>query len=292
VNPVLLYFISGESLYSGAALLLAVLALSLFTAQKKLARLRNLAAWLALILIVMAAPPFSWVFVAMFCAAFAMWYFCCNSVVPKKNARTLSTLILVAVIVSGIFMEYPQRVLPRVTGPVSNHLVVIGDSLSAGLTSQVAPWPSVMQRNTSISVRNLSRVGATAADGVVMAAQVTPDDRVVLVEIGGNDLIAGLPADEFAKSLDSILSRLVSNERAVVMIELPLLPYRIGYGRSQRRLASKYGVWMIPKRYFVQVINGSSATSDGLHLSAEGSTRMAELVARVLSPVLKPSRTN
>jgi len=149
-----------------------------------------------------------------------------------------------------------------------------------------------MQRNTSIPVRNLSRVSATAADGVVMAAQVTPDDRVVLVEIGGNDLIAGLPADEFAKSLDSILSRLVSNERAVVMIELPLLPYRIGYGRSQRRLASKYGVWMIPKRYFVQVINGSSATSDGLHLSAEGSTRMAELVARVLSPVLKPSRTN
>ncbi len=141
-----------------------------------------------------------------------------------------------------------------------------------------------------IAVRNLSR-GATAADGIAMANQVTSDDHIVLVEIGGNDLIAGLPSDQFAKSLDSMLSKLASKERTVVMMELPLLPYRIGYGRVQRQLASKYGVWLIPKRYLVQVISGSSATSDGLHLSGEGSRRMATLVARVLSPVLKPNRT-
>src|SRR5437667_2766682 len=144
-----------------------------------------------------------------------------------------------------------------------------------------------MQQETGIPVRNLSRVGATAAEAVAMAAQVTPDDRVFLVEIGGNNLIAGLPSDQFEKSLELTLSRLVSNQRTVAMMELPLLPYRIGYGQAQRRLASKYGVWLIPKRYFVQVMSGSSATSDGRHLSAEGSARRAKLVARVLSPVLK-----
>jgi len=287
VNPVLLYFISGESLYSGATLLLTTLTLSLFTTQKKLVRLRNLAAWLALILIVMAAPPFSWVVIAIFFAAFAIWYLSCNSFVPNKAVRILSTLIVGMAVLCGVVLEYSHRRLPDIGGVVDNHLVVIGDSISAGLTSQVVPWPHVMQQETGIPVQNLSRVGATAADGIAMAAHVTVDDRVVLVEIGGNDLIAGLPSDQFEESLDSILSRLASNQRTVVMMELPLFPYRIGYGRAQRRLASKYGVWLVPKRYFVQVISGSRATSDGLHLSVEGANRMASLAAHVLSPVLQ-----
>jgi lysophospholipase L1-like esterase len=123
--------------------------------------------------------------------------------------------------------------------------------------------------------------------GARQSFQVRVDDRVVPVELGGNDLIAGPPSDQFERSLDSILSRLAFNQRTVEMMELPLLPQRIGYGRAQRRLASKCGVWLIPKRYFVQVISGSSATSDGLHLSGEGARRMAKLMARVLSPVLR-----
>jgi hypothetical protein len=71
------------------------------------------------------------------------------------------------------------------------------------------------------------------------------------------------------------------------MFELPLLPDRIAYGRIQRRLALKYDVWLIPKRYFTAVIAGPDATSDGLHLTDVGDRRMAVLVTRVLSPVLK-----
>jgi len=271
--------------------LLAILPLSLFT-NRKLARFRNLAAWVAVIMMVMAAPPLSWIMIVIFFAAFILWYLSCNSFANSKTLRIVSTLILGTAVLCGVAREYSHRPLPNVAGPVGDHLVVIGDSISAGLNPQISPWPHVMQQETGILIRNLSRVGATTADGMAMAAQVTPDDRVVLVEIGGNDLIAGVPSERFEKSLDSILSSLASNQRTVAMMELPLLPYRIGYGRTQRRLASKYGVWLIPKRCFVQVISGSSATSDGLHLSAEGSARMAKLVARVLLPVLRPSRTN
>jgi acyl-CoA thioesterase I len=72
------------------------------------------------------------------------------------------------------------------------------------------------------------------------------------------------------------------------MFELPLIPDRIAYGQIQRRLAAKYGIHLIPKRYFVRVITGAEATSDGLHLSKTGAQRMAHLVAQVLSEVLKP----
>jgi len=49
----------------------------------------------------------------------------------------------------------------------------------------------IMQEITGIPTKNLSQPGTTALDGMDMATKVTPDDRVVLVEIGGNDLLSG-----------------------------------------------------------------------------------------------------
>jgi len=120
-----------------------------------------------------------------------------------------------------------------------------------------------------------------------MAGEVIPDDRLVLIEIGGNDLLGGESSVAFEKNLDATLSKLAMPGRTMVMFELPLLPHKIAYGQIQRRLAEKYGVWLIPKRCFVEVIGGANATSDGLHLSESGAHRMAMLVAQVLSPVLK-----
>jgi lysophospholipase L1-like esterase len=64
----------------------------------------------------------------------------------------------------------------------------------------------------------------------------------------------------------------------VVMFELPLPPFRNEYGRVQRKLASKYGVVLIPKRVFVGVLTEEGATMDGVHLSPQGHERMAEIV--------------
>ena len=184
-------------------------------------------------------------------------------------------------------VEFPHRRMPVLIGGASNHLVVIGDSISSGLATRVPPWPIVLQGMTGAEVRNLSRPGALVSDGVAMAQRVTADDRLVLIELGGNDLIAGEPSDVFAQELDTVLAKLAASGRTIIMFELPLLPDRIAYGRIQRRLASKYAVWLIPKRYLTAVLAGQDATSDGLHLTDVGAGRMAALVARVLRPVLR-----
>ena len=85
------------------------------------------------------------------------------------------------------------------TGVASDHLVVIGDSISSGLATRVLPWPIVLQGRTGVDVRNLSRPGALVTDGLAMAERVNADDRLVLIELGGNDLIAGGPSDVFAQ---------------------------------------------------------------------------------------------
>jgi lysophospholipase L1-like esterase len=109
--------------------------------------------------------------------------------------------------------------------------------------------------------------------------------------MGGNDLIGGVPSIQFGRSLDALLQKVTAPDRTVVMFELSLLPDRISYGQIQRRLAKKYGVWLIPKRYFTGVIGGANATSDGLHLLPEGTRRMATVVADALAPFLKSTRS-
>jgi len=125
-----------------------------------------------------------------------------------------------------------------------------------------------------------------------MADKLVPGDRLLLVEIGGNDLITGVPTREFRNFLDALLRRVCMPQRTVVMFELPLLPWRIGDGQAQRELATKYGVVLIPKRFFMYVISGPKATSDGLHLLPEGEQRMALLVLRVFKDVLYPDAVN
>jgi lysophospholipase L1-like esterase len=290
MNPLALYFASGESLYAGVAILMLVIVVSPFLKHQWMLRLRSVVAWLALALIVMACPPFSWIIDAIFLALFATWF------ILSKNRTTGKTLAgLRGVVGTVLFMlllvlsllEFPHRTMPVITGEPSDHLVVIGDSISSGINPRVSSWPVVMQESTGVPVKSLARPGAQAMDGEAMARQVKPDDRIVVVEIGGNDLLLGTPSKEFAQDVNATLSELAAPGRTVVMFELPLLPHKIAYGQIQRRLATKYGVFLIPKRYFADVLGGADATSDGLHLSDLGARRMATLVAQALSHVLE-----
>jgi lysophospholipase L1-like esterase len=238
----------------------------------------------------MACPPFSMIVDLILLAVFLLWFIASNRAGVTQTWVRLqrgSTIVLVMLLLVFTAVEFSHRRMPVITGKPSDHLVVLGDSISSGIDSRVPPWPLVLQQTSGVSVTNLARPGAQVSEGLSMAEKLTPEDSVVLIEIGGNDLLMGVPSDEFGKALETLLSRVTAPGRTVVMFELPLLPNKIAYGQIQRRLAAKYGVSLIPKRCFTNVIGDSSATSDGLHLSDSGARGMAALVTRVLSPVLK-----
>jgi acyl-CoA thioesterase-1 len=291
MNPVALYFASGDSFYVGALSLLLTILVSPNLKGRWMLLSRNVLSWVALAMMVIACPPFFWGVDAILLAAFFVWFIASNIADPSETWIGLRMTAAVALFIFLLVLsalEISHRRMPLITGVSSDHLAVIGDSISSGIDPRTPAWPTVLQQMTNIQVKNLARPGARVAEGQAMAEKITPEDRIVLVEIGGNDLLDGTPSVEFEHNLELLLSKLTLPGRTVVMFELPLFPNRIAYGQVQRRLASKYRVWLIPKRYFVEVIGGASATSDGLHLSQGGTRQMALLVAKVLSPVLKP----
>jgi lysophospholipase L1-like esterase len=282
MNPAALYFASGDSLYPGALLLMTAAVASFFRLGQRQRFLNSLATWSGMAMIVMACPPVCWQTAALFLVAFSTW------LVARNRAsefwillRFSSTAALAGVLLFVSISELFHRSLPVIARSAADHLVVIGDSISSGIDPRTPAWPVILEQQSAIPVRNLSRAGAGVLEARAMAALVSPQDNLVLIEIGGNDLLSDMSASEFGQGLDSLLASLVAPRRALVMFELPLLPHRVGFGRAQRRLSAKYGVYLIPKAQLTRVLSGADATSDGLHLSTSGAQRMANLVEQV-----------
>jgi acyl-CoA thioesterase I len=289
MNTVALFFASGDSLYPGAALLVLAVMTTPFLRRGWLQILRKLATWIGLAMVVMASPPLDWWMDAIFAAVFLLWFVGWTILRSRQRFARLrlgSAAVLVTLLVAVSASELLHRRMPEVRGIPSDHLVVIGDSISAGIDGHAPSWPTLFRQGTALQVRNLSEPGAGVAKALSMEREVEPHDSMVLIELGGNDLLSGVSPAEFGRNLELLFSRLAAPGRILVMFELPLVPHKIGYGRAQRRLAARYGAFLIPKHCLTDVLGSSGATSDGLHLSEAGAQRMATLVQGVLCQTL------
>ena len=149
---------------------------------------------------------------------------------------------------------------------------MIGDSVTAGLNDRDDTWPQQLARSSAVEVLDASQPGATVLSALKQGKLLTGKAGVLLLEIGGNDVLEGLPIDQFEHDLDLLLSDIATVNRMVVMFELPLPPFCSKYGIAQRRLAIRHRVKLIPKRVFTKNLTVSGATVDGIHLSERGQT--------------------
>ena len=105
---------------------------------------------------------------------------------------------------------------------------------------------------------------------------------LVVLEIGGNDVLGPTSADDFEKNLERLLTKVCRADNTVVMLELPLPPLYNRFGAAQRRLARRFGVTLVPKRYFAGVLAEPGATLDGLHLSHVGHEAMSRMIWKTI----------
>ncbi len=287
MNPITLYLASGESLFTGGLLLIVAALLSFRKTSKWGLRFLNLLAWIALAMIVMASAPFHWAIYGGLAILFLAWFVAANARRLHRSSahKTFAALLISLLLFMGI-TELRFRPTPVLAHANHRALYVVGDSISSGIVSGYPPWPEVFQNTYGIHVVNLSQPGIGAAEAVAPARKIPDDDALVLIEIGGNDLLSGESTEDFRKDLLQLMTALWRPQRTLVMMELPLLPHRMGYGQVQRDLAEKYHVTLIPKRHFIHVLGGADATSDGLHLSEAGTKRMAEFVHEIVGPAL------
>ncbi len=182
-----------------------------------------------------------------------------------------------------ILLELPYRFMPAIGGDATNRLGIVADSVSAGLNDGEDTWPKRLARSTSLQIIDASQPGATLCSALRQLKALDSSPSLLLLEIGGNDLLEGLPVAQFEHDLNELLLAAREPGRTLVMFELPLPPLAMRYGAIQRRLARQYEASLIPRRCLLKVLTSSGGTVDGIHLSPQGHQLMADLLQNLLN---------
>ncbi len=205
-----------------------------------------------------------------------------------RRAQPIVELLFLTSVTAELIERHRLHVPPLATFPAEVH--VIGDSLSAGIASEQEPlWPNLLASEWQVPMRNHAQAGATTASAFRQAEEIECDDCLVLIEIGGNDLLSGRDSQQIEADLDRLLAQLRRSRQTLVLFELPVppIPGAYEFARLQRRLAHRHAVRLIPRREFANVLLTPGATTDGLHLSHSGHRALADLLLRVMSPTHK-----
>ena len=198
----------------------------------------------------------------------------------------------IAAILAACLLAFP---LPR--GAAEPHLPVIvalGDSLTAGFgLPQDQSFPAQLEaalkaRGVEAKVVNAGVSGDTAAAGLARLDWSLPDDAsAVIVELGANDALQGLPPDGTRKALAAIIEKVQAKGLPVLLAGMEA-PRNLGkdyvdaFGAIYPDLAARYGVILYPFFLDGPALNAELMQKDGLHPNAEG---VAVIVEKILPKV-------
>lgn len=273
------HFMTGQSFFSGLFLLFSALLAKRLTAKRWVQFAANISFLFGLLCVYLSATPFPW-------WTYLLWTLLILACLPQFHSRPQLRLVAFsATLLFSLGMvaaEAPYHCSPAIDLRNQEAVFVLGDSLSMGAEPHGKNWPAVLEEDIRIPVHSLSFGGAKAGSIIHNADRIEGNNILVLLEIGGNDLLAR--DTDFNTDLDKLLAKTCQPGRNVVMFELPLPPGFNAYGRTQRRLAKQYQTTLLPKKHLAAVLSAPGATTDGLHLSPHGHRLLAEQVSKCILP--------
>jgi acyl-CoA thioesterase-1 len=179
-------------------------------------------------------------------------------------------------------------------------IIFLGDSLTAGLGLDVKEsFPSVIQQRLAreghlFEVINAGVSGDTSAGGLrrLEWAMSEGDPKILVVALGGNDGLRGLPPEQLEGNLAAIIERAQKRGVTVILAGMEAPPnfgadYTARFRGVYPALAQRYQVRLIP--FLLDGVAGNPAfnQSDGIHPNQRGAQAVADLVWRELEPAIE-----
>lgn len=206
-------------------------------------------------------------------------------------AKTIKLVLLVGALLAG-----PSRAAPPT-------VLIFGDSLSAAYGITIAQaWPALLQARLERAgyphrVVNASVTGETTAGGLARLPAALEEHRpaVLVIELGGNDGLRGLPPVHVRKNLAAMIEMAQKQKVKVLLVGIRLPP---NYGPAYTEqfyavypgLAKRYDTPLVPFLLDGVATRRELMQDDGVHPRAEAQAQMLENVWPYLEPMLKKAR--
>ena len=179
-------------------------------------------------------------------------------------------------------------------------ILIYGDSLSAAYgLSQDAGWPNLLQarlqqKGMDYTVMNASISGETTSGGAARIAQTLKAQRpaVVIVALGANDGLRGLPPAQMRANLATIVRTSREAKCRVLLVGMRLPP---NYGDTYTRqfvqvyidLAREYKTALAPFLLEGVAEQRELFQADNLHPTAQAQPLILDTIWKALAPLLK-----
>lgn len=181
----------------------------------------------------------------------------------------------------------------------SGTILVLGDSLSAAYGMEIGEsWPSLLQgrldeNGHAYRVFNSSITGDTTQGGLTRLPRLLERHRpdIVIVELGGNDGLRGLPLEVTRANLAGMIEQSRAAGAQVLLAEMRIPP---NYGRSYAEkfnvtyaeLSAEYDVVLLPFLLQEIALKPGLMMDDGIHPTAAAQSVILDAVWVVLQPLL------
>jgi acyl-CoA thioesterase-1 len=185
----------------------------------------------------------------------------------------------------------------------SNVVVALGDSFTAGYGAPPGKsYPDYLEEYLNNSgyyykVLNFGRNGASSGEGLKQLTAIEKKKpALVIVILGANDMLDGLPIAQTTANLSSIVSSLQRIGSKVILGELTLSKdYGVGYIQEFHAmflsLAKQYDVPLDSDLYHDLTGIPGMLQDDQVHATAEGNAQVAQNVLPVVRPMLLKHRS-
>ena len=182
-------------------------------------------------------------------------------------------------------------------------IVCLGDSLTAGYgLAQSEAYPALLQGRLREAgyphdVVNAGVSGDTSAGGLRrLDWSLRGNVRLLVVALGANDGLRGLPVADLGRNLSTIIERAKTRGIPVLLAGMEAPPnFGPAYTRQFRQayadVAEVHGVRFVP--FFLDGVAGQPALNqaDGIHPNARGHRMIADLLWREIEPMLESRQT-
>jgi acyl-CoA thioesterase-1 len=219
---------------------------------------------------------------------------------PGRLQRGVTALFAVLVLMlSAAAAASPVPKATAATSPART-VLVLGDSLSAGYgLSASQGWVALMANRMARShpqwkVVNASVSGETTAGGAARIAGELKRHRpaVVVVELGANDGLRGLPLAQTRANLEAIIRAARRAGARVLVVGMRMPPnfgpaYTRGFEANYRELSKQYQAALLPFLLEPIAANRANFQADNLHPTAAAQPRLRDHVWPALAPLLR-----
>jgi acyl-CoA thioesterase-1 len=182
-------------------------------------------------------------------------------------------------------------------------ILVFGDSLSAAYgIAQSRGWVALLEERLKrerldYSVVNASISGETTSGGRSRIRDVLERHRpsVVIVELGANDGLRGLPVAEMKKNLSAMIQASQRAGARVIVVGVRLPPnygpdYTSAFDAAFAELAKRHRTALVPFLFEGMAENLEMFQPDRMHPNEAAQPVLLETIWSVLGPMLKSAR--